>query len=165
MTNEQIIDALTNLAKEHQAKIRIYHSDGLLGQIRSVLGQYESRAELSLLSANDFREEVLRWLAGIVIVTDSVANASTHSEKNARLRGLVEVLESAREKLGKMHFDLQTGTMWPDIFRSDYPTRHFLQRIRDLESEVKELREREERIAKANIAAAMPVVDAEVEPF
>lgn len=137
MTNEQIITAIELLVKDHQSRIRIHRADGIVNQLNGVIQDYQHSAELALSAAADFREEVLRWFCGLRIVADSVANAGTHSEKNARLRGLTEILDSASEKLRKMHFDITLGSAWPDVFRTDYPTRHFLERIRELESQVK----------------------------
>jgi hypothetical protein len=67
-------------------------------------------------------------------------NAGTHAEKNARLRGAIELLESAVEKLRHQHLeDLFSIYHWPDVFRSDYPTRSLMERIHDLERQLKEL--------------------------
>lgn len=155
MNNEQIIEALTNFAREHQTRIRIHQGCSLSAQIVGIINNYQHSAERALLDAAAFRDHAVTWIAALRIVADSVAKASTHREKDARLRGLIEVMESASEKLCLMRFEFTTSSTWPDVFRSDFPTRHFVERIRQLEAQVKTYEAEREEIAARNIAAGV----------
>jgi hypothetical protein len=65
---------------------------------------------------------------------------ATHAEKNARLRGAIELLETAIEKLRYQNLEsLFDIYRWPDLFRSEWPTRRLMERIHDLERQVKDL--------------------------
>lgn len=151
MTPEQTEQALQIIIKEHCERIRIYRGGGIAGQVNGIINDYRNSAERALQDAKDFRDEVLTYFAGLRIVADSITSASTHSEKNARMRGLIEVLESSSEKLRKLHFELTLGPPWPDVFHSDYPTRQFVERIRELEGKVKVYESERDEIARRNI--------------
>lgn len=108
-------------------------------RVSYVIAHYRNLAEQVLENSKDFRNDTANWLRAMRIVADSVGSASTHAEKSARLRGMVEILDWATAKLDSMEFTLQWAHDWPDLWRSDYPTRQYVDRIHQLEAQVKEL--------------------------
>lgn len=130
------------LVAEHERAVNNHFCGPLASRLACVLRHYRDLATNHLAGAAAFRDDVLAYLRALVLVTESAANGATHREKDARLRGLVEMLESAIEKLRKEKFDFAYArwTM-PDLWRSDYPVREYVRRIHDLEDELKRLRE------------------------
>jgi hypothetical protein len=102
------------------------------------LRHYEDKAVSALRDTKQFRDDMLTYFRALVIVLDMTGNAATHAEKNARLRGAVELLEQMAERLRLeivfSHFH------WRDAFASDWPTRRLLERVHELERELSELR-------------------------
>lgn len=79
--------------------------------------------------------DTLNYFRALVIVTEMVANAGTHAEKAARLRGLVETLESGISRLQDEQFKIidHYWSVSPDLFKSDYPVREYKRRVYELE--------------------------------
>jgi hypothetical protein len=133
------------VVKEHQQAQSIYHGNTLADRLRGVLSEYEDTARNALSLSKDFRDRMVVNLRAMNLVLSMVANASTHREKDARLRGCLEIIEQAISQLQKEEFDIAVCKKPRfdyifDPFRSDFPTRSFVQRIHELESEVEVLR-------------------------
>lgn len=82
--------------------------------------------------------DTLNYFRALVIVTEMVANAGTHAEKAARLRGLVETLESGISRLQDEQFKIidHYWSVSPDLFKSDYPVREYKRRMYELEQKL-----------------------------
>lgn len=143
-------ETIEEVIKEHSDRLRCYYCGSDIERISHVINSYHDDASGALEQIKSFRDDLLTYLRAIALVVDMAANASTHREKNARLRGMVELLESAIDKLRKASFEFTLNHRWAsyDIFRSDYPTRHLVDRIHELEDE---LRETKEAISNENI--------------
>ena len=140
-STQEILDSINQIVKEHEIKVRWSYMADTDDRIRAVLRHYENVATEGLLAIKHFRDDVVVYLRAVALVADSTAQASTHAEKNARLRGLIETIESALQKLRHEEVDFDcTYWQWPDVFRSDYPTVHLIRRIHELENEIKELK-------------------------
>ena len=129
------------IVKEHQGEQRLYGGSTLADQFRGVMSQYQDTARNALSTSKEFRDRMVINLRAMSIVLGMVANASTHREKDARLRGCIEITEQAIERLQKEQFDIAMCQQPRfdyifDPFRSDFPTRHFVDRIRELEGQV-----------------------------
>lgn len=107
-------------------------------RVMHLIGHYRKTAVDAVTGAKAFRDDVLPWFKAMELVLATVGNAETHREKNARLRGAVELLQNAVEYLRRQEFDFaRRGFDLPfESFRSDLPTREFLGRIRELEREL-----------------------------
>lgn len=130
---------LEQVIKEHSERIRCYHCGTDEEKIAHIISDYHDAAVRAISDVKEFREDLQVYLRAIALVLDMTANASTHREKNARLRGACELIESAIAKLreSSIEFTLGRHGLSADIFRSDYPTRHFVERIHALEDELK----------------------------
>ena len=141
-TYGEILDAIRDIVKEHEKVVRWSYGADLDEKIRHVLRHYQDDTTNHLVAIKHFRDDVITWLRAMAIVADMTSQAATHAEKNARLRGMVEVVESAIKKLRDREIDFNmTWWQWPDVFRSDYPTVHYVRRIHELEAQIKELEE------------------------
>lgn len=116
-------------------------SFGTMERLKTVIGHYRSVATDALVGCERFRDDLHAWLRGMVICMETVGNADTHKEKNARLRGAIEVAESTIAQVIKQRFDFRsTYWNWRDTFGSDFPTRELMRRKNELASEVEDLK-------------------------
>lgn len=139
---EQLAD-VADLVREHQDKQRYSQGFGSTAEkAKAVLREYEDRATKALSDVKAVRDDIMTYFRALVLVLTMTGEASTHAEKAARLRGAIELLEQAIEKLRHQDLDaLFSSYRWPDLFRSDWPTRRLMERIHDQERELKELRD------------------------
>ena len=140
-------DALTQLSEiqkliaEHQNKQNYHQCFGSPAErIKSILREYEDKTTKAYSDVKHVRDDMLTFFRALALVLNMTGEAATHAEKNARLRGAIELLESAIEKLRHQNLEsLFDIYRWPDLFRSDWPTRRLMDRIHDLERQVKDL--------------------------
>ena len=119
--------------------IHAYHQT-FLQRFQSMLRFYQDRAVNQMRGSKELRDDVLVYLRAISMIVSQAADAGTHGEKNARLRGVIAMCETAIQQLRKEEFSFNSNFYWhEDIFRSDYPVRHYLDRIHELERQVEEL--------------------------
>lgn len=146
--HEVLLKVLAIIEKREEMLRPLFHwsysdmeSMTLERRLSNIIDRYERVAVANVDAAKSFRDEVLVFVKAWAMIADMTASASTHSEKNARLRGMIELLESAARKLYGMKFEMDSG-WWrhEDVFASDYPTLHYVQRIHELEDEVKRLK-------------------------
>lgn len=124
-----------------------YGGDRTLAErVQRFADHYTRMAGECVQKAHTFKSGVLAWLKGISITSQAVSWASTHHEKDARLRGLIEVVETAINKLDEMQFDQSFMHPWSGEVeswaKSDFPTREMRRKIFDLEEEIKRLRQK-----------------------
>lgn len=87
-------------------------------------------------------QDMLVWVRAVGLAANMVSNGGTHREKDARMRGMIEMIESAVQAIrnamedGKDYF----GYRVPDVFRSDYPVREYKQKIFELERELERVK-------------------------
>lgn len=150
-TSERILtikdwNNLHDRLQELYAPYVFYSKSELLSVINSIVRDSKDKEQKVLAKAKIFQDDVLSWMRAIAINCDSVANAFTHKEKDARLRGVISVIETAisriREDQGKILTNYWSD--YPDIFRSDYPVRKYVQRIKELEYQLEQLKEGKE---------------------
>lgn len=135
---------LTDVIKRHSERVGIYYSGDDAERVNSLLERYHEISTESLREQKQFNDDLLVWLRALALTLDMTANASTHGEKNARLRGAIELIESAVGRVRDHSFGVQFCQRRfhtvADVFRSDYPTRHLLDRIHALEAELAALK-------------------------
>jgi hypothetical protein len=106
----------------------------------AIIQHYKNFAAESASQTNTFRDDMLAWLRGMAINAESVSWAGTHREKDARLRGLVEVIEAAIKRVQEIRtYGYQWHTSLNGWMQSDYPVREYKQRIYELEAEIRRL--------------------------
>jgi len=119
-----------------------YNDPTLHSRVQRVVDHYTRQAATTVSNARAFKDDILTWLRAMAINAESVSWAGTHQEKNARLRGLVEVIEQACKKVNELRVEERYS--WDDNLgnwmRSDFPVREFKRRIYELEDENKRLK-------------------------
>lgn len=134
----KFIDEIIN---EHSEKIHTYYCGNRADKIRSIISHYNNLANNTLLNIKAFREDLLVWMRAIAMIAEMIGNGATHAEKGARIRGLIEFLETCIEKVRKMEIDFSFGYWsFPDIWRSDYPVRDILRQNFELKRELETLK-------------------------
>lgn len=142
LTSDQQIEALKKLLEKHEDKLRwSYATPNVAERVAFVLERYQDQATKSLTASMRFRDELLVHFQALTMVAEMVGNGGTHHEKNARLRGLIEMLASAVKKMREFEFKFDSYYYrWNDLFTVDYPVREYVDRIHELEREVKRLK-------------------------
>jgi len=147
-TAQEAVDSLAVIKEinaQQETIQRFFGGSQLADVVRAVIEHHKELAVRQLRRTKEFRDDLIVWLRAMAIIADSVASASTHREKDARLRGMLEVIEGAISTLRKESFDivLYNRSYYPfdDVFRSDYPTRQLMERIRELENQIKAIKQ------------------------
>lgn len=140
-------ESLKALISEHEHKLHFgYASYDKVMQIRALMDQYERTAADAILDAQQFQADLTNWLQGLALCAEMVSNGQTHAEKNARMRGLVELIGSALSKIREYDWKLshhnRRGYRPDDLFDNDYPVRHFKDRAERAERELADLKKR-----------------------
>lgn len=142
LANEQLA-AIKKMLADEQSHDRYHHSaDAVSEMVYRVLAHKRELVASTINRTREFQGDVLTFLRAFTLMLQTVESAGTHGEKAARLRGLMELVESAARKLREAQFREITswgGGIAEDVFRCDYPVRHFIDRAREAERRVKEL--------------------------
>lgn len=119
-----------------------YDSDRTLAtRIQRLVDHYNRTAANAVSGAKSFKDDMLTWLRAMAINAESATWAGTHAEKNARLRGLVEVIEAACKRVNEARVDgYRFGGGFQDWMKSDYPVREYLRTIHQLEYQIEQLK-------------------------
>ncbi len=136
---DEQLKQVEKVIQAHEDRIRISHCGGIAEQLASLLEHYHSKAVQSMSHTERFQQELLVNLRALALIANSVAEGHTHSEKNARIRGLISMLESAYHKISQWRIDVQSSLppwSYENVFRADYPAQHYLRRISDLEAQL-----------------------------
>ncbi len=125
----------------HEDQQHFKYCGPLPERLKEVLAWYHNRTVQTIDGVRQFRDDLLIYFRALSLTLEMTGNASTHREKAARLRGAIEVIEHACEKLRREQFEFHHFWRgWPDIFHSDYPQKEYLDRIHGLEQQVEDLK-------------------------
>lgn len=137
--NPDEIERLASLVKDKQKDQRIIYHASLSEQIIALIRNYEYETTQALAGVKCFRDDTRMWLQAMVIVANTIGNAGTHREKDARLRGMIEILETVIEKLRTEQSDFDSSYFrWPNLYRSEYPVRRYMERAEGAERQLQE---------------------------
>jgi len=97
-------------------------------------------SEMSAIAAlNAFYEDTYVWMRAFSMIISS-ALVDVNSEKDARLRGALVIIESATRIINSLkNIAHSTWHDVPDIFQSDYSVSHLKKRIYELQDELKKI--------------------------
>lgn len=138
-TPEQQLEAIKKLVNQHEDQLGRYYAMDLPTATQKMLELYEHTSTDALAGVKAFRDDAVSWLRALSMVAEMVGNGGTHAEKAARLRGMVEMIETIIGKLRDQQFDFNSQYYrWPDLFHSDYPVRRYMERAHDAERQAKE---------------------------
>ncbi len=127
-----------DLLAAEQSHDRWHHAEANPAKLlKEILDRKRSAVAAMILQCKEFQTDTLVFLRAFVLLLETVAGASTHGEKAARLRGLMELVESAAGKIRAKQFrEYQSWSfaMSEDVFRCDYPVRNWIDRAREAEA-------------------------------
>lgn len=129
--------ALEKTIKDYEAKMRFSRSGSIPERVTNALHSAHELSAERLSQTKSFRDDVIVELRAIAITIDSSLKAQTHGEKNARLRGTLEVIEGIVANLRKERFDFDVH-YWDhqNLFRSESVTKYYVDKIRILEHQL-----------------------------
>jgi len=140
LTNE--LDMIDAVLRQHEQRLQRYEHGSIFGRLQQVLSHYEEGTARTIAHVEQFKTDLMVQLRAWSLIVNMAGNAATHNEKNARLRGMSELLESAIGTLRDMSFESEVHAwQFDDLFRSTFSSRVYVQRIHELEAEVKLLKE------------------------
>lgn len=141
LAEETLLDVQAELQRLSNERYTRSYGD-IIQQINELLAKSERDGRDAIRVTKALVERMIAFLRGMEIVVMSVGDAGTHREKDARLRGLSDVIQRAINACTEFHFDFGVTNYRyvPDLFKSDFPVREHMQRIHDLEAEVTRLK-------------------------
>lgn len=134
------LEEIEKLIREHNQKQRCSQGFGTPAErVKAILREYEDKTTKAYSDVKAFRDDMLIYFRALSLVLTMTGEAATHAEKNARLRGAIELLESGVKQMRDQHLESLFSTYrWNDVFSSDWPTRRLMERIHDLEQQIKD---------------------------
>lgn len=147
MENENLIEKLKTFIQRHEKSIHIFHAGDIADKTAQVVNHYEHLAAEAVTKRKQFIEDALVYFRSVIMITETIGMAGTHAEKAARLRGLVELLNSVINKLK----DEQTENIlsnW-EFFSwdySSYPYKSVLEKFSESKRENEQLKKRIEEL-------------------
>ena len=129
-------DALRDALEAEEKQHGMHYHYRLPERLRSVLEMHGKAARDAMSGAQSFRDDALVMLRSIAFVIETALSASTHREKDARLRGVNDVVERHIHELRQLSFNFR-GDCWRrgyDGFRWNEQERWLRERVRELES-------------------------------
>jgi len=153
MNKKELLETVQRLAKRHELfqKFLEKHEDnrGCMSagpvekKLEWVVQAYHDKAVQAIEGAKEFRQMLIVEFKALELCLSMVGNAETHREKSARLRGVIEICQGAVDKLRREEFNFTNSYReWACLFKSDYPSRHYIERIRELEQERDDLKQK-----------------------
>lgn len=125
--------------EKHEADLRISFPGTLMERVAYIVQHYEDKALRSMSHTEQYQQELLTMFRALNLIIDTVFGAGSHKEKDARLRGVSELIENCYEKVRKWRIDVQSSLppwSYSSVFQNNYLDRHYLDRINALEAEL-----------------------------
>lgn len=137
------VEQIKKIINQHEKSIHIYHAGDEAEKIAQVINHYERKAAEAIGSRKQMIEDTLVYFRSVVMITESIGMAGTHAEKAARLRGLIELLQSAISKL-KQEKEEDILNNWRSFSWdfSTYPYQSILEKFDDAKRENERLKSR-----------------------
>lgn len=136
------LKAIEDYLKKQQSMLRCHLASNLAAQVEHVVELYRDKATEALVGAKQFRDDALTYFRSIVFLLETAVNDHvSHAEKNARLRGVIVVLECHIQRLRQEQFDFGTSC-WRqhyDVFRYSETERLLHQQLRETKERCEEL--------------------------
>jgi len=122
--------------------------------IYKALWETDSKRQEVIAEFRRFQKDVGVYLRAIAVVAVTVGNGESDEDTRVRMRGLVAQIESAiaRVEAGYDFLLFNSFSDRPDLFRSDYPVRKYLEKSQKLEARVKELEEQLKQVSNCSHA-------------
>jgi len=141
-TDGQKLQDVSNVIQKISSERRWYlDSRHLPDQITALVTYAGKEGDNAVKDMKSMLDNVIAHLRAMEIVAESVSDAGTHKEKDARLRGMIDVIGRAIQRATEFSYDFG-HRHWPtyrDLFKSDFPTRELMQELHNKDAEIKRL--------------------------
>jgi hypothetical protein len=131
---------LDELLKRHEKSIHCGFSGSLFDRFASILNWYERNSADATTKNKKMIEDTVTYLLSFKMLCEMVSMGQTHGEKAARLRGMIELLDSSIQKLRNEQTDSIFGSQFGWGSFSDYPYQSILRKYDELKRENDELK-------------------------
>jgi hypothetical protein len=119
------------------------YSGTVIERAATVISRAQRETAGAMAQKKQCIEDMKIYVRGICMAAEMVAIAGTHGEKNARLRGMIELLNQTSNKLSKGYEDeLLQGYRFEMYGNSDKPYQNILRKYDELKRENAELKEK-----------------------
>jgi hypothetical protein len=121
-----------------------YHYGGtLIEKACAVINHAQHLAAKAIAEKMQVIDDMKAYVRGMCMAAEMVAIAGTHGEKAARLRGMIELMNSTSNKLNKGYTDeLLAGWRFQTYGNSDLPYQSILRKYDELKRENEELKQK-----------------------
>jgi hypothetical protein len=135
-------DEIHELVEAQRDKLQLWERDGnTVDTLRRVFDRYERNASEQYNGVTSFRDRVVTELTAMRLYVTSCMNGATHREKDARLRGLEEIIEQGISRLHNIHRDLFSWSRWPEsIFSSNTSEARLQRQVWEMEKQIADYR-------------------------
>lgn len=134
-------DKLERFVKENESDIHTHYPGSLVDKTRSLISHYSRDAAQATARKLSMIEDMKLYVRGMIMAAEMIGMAGTHGEKAARLRGMIDLMNSTARKLEQGHEDEILESWRFSLFgRGDYPYQKILERHDELKRENEELK-------------------------
>lgn len=134
----EAVQKIDKVIKRYEDDIQIGLSGEYHTKIRNLISHFQQETAKAISTKKSLLDDCTVYFRSVVMLAESVGMAETHAEKSARLRGLVQLLESAIVKLRNSQGDeLMHNWQYFDFNISDYPYRAVLRNLQQENQEMK----------------------------
>lgn len=134
MDNNTLQEIEKIIAEKEKEYGSYYSTDSLPNKLLRVLQSAERGSVSAIADKRKLIEDALVYFRSVAMISESIGMAGTHAEKASRLRGLIELLNSA---IGKLRNEQQESLLqnWESFSwsYSDYPYRKVLENYKALQ--------------------------------
>lgn len=136
---QELRNLIEKIASEHNWYLNTRH---LPDQIAALVDHAGREGNNAVREMKSLLENLISHLRALEIVASMVGNGNTHAEKNARLRGLIEVLQTAIHRATEFSYDFSWKHWgnYNDLFKSDFPMRDVTRKLQEKDTEIKRLK-------------------------
>lgn len=144
ITPEDQLIKIDEIIRQHEKVTHHSICGDIFERLEFVISWYKRESADQITERKQLIEDSISYFKSIRMLCESVGMGTTHAEKEHRLRGLIQLLDVAIEKLRKEETD-NLENNWPFFRwgnRSDYPYRDILSKYDELKRENDELKKK-----------------------
>jgi len=132
---------LAEIVQMHEKALSTSFAGGIYNKIKYLLDHYQHKQDIFNFANRKFISDIITQMKALSIVAQMVSNAQTHAEKNARMRGLMEIIDGAINEMQNIDFkEILSSYEYESVFKPTYPVQRLLGKLRDARAELATLK-------------------------
>lgn len=133
------MEEIEKIIKRFESDEQYHHSGSVSYKVKQLLGTYQNRTAQAIADKKSLMDDCVIYFRSIAMLIESASMGTTHRDKEARLSGLIELVENTLQKFQNGQTDqLLNSTRYFSFNMSDYPYRAALRRLRRENAELRE---------------------------